>query len=117
MRLSGYANLDFGLWSTAQRDLAACGEPLPAWISGSPCTPPATYSARRGGTSRTFGDQSFYSLRFGPGQPFDPDAATSLIRQAVGADGQFYEFTDTAFGGLPRYLGASARGSRPRTAG
>jgi hypothetical protein len=38
-----------------------------------------------------------------PGEPFDPAAAAYLIRQAVGADGQFYEFTDTAFGGLPRY--------------
>jgi len=207
---TGYANLDFGLWSTAQSDLAACGEPLPAWISarigqmalflalatqpdgtlaqigdtyaiaprdrpGTPLqfaatkgkagTPPAqrigVYSAgyvfgrSAWGSSQTFGDQSFYSLRFGPGQqihghadhmgltyyargrnlivdaghygyantayrsyllspeassvlvmpgePFDPAAATSLIRQAVGADGQFYEFTDIAFGGRPRY--------------
>jgi Heparinase II/III-like protein len=107
------------------------------------------------GTARTFGDQSFYSLRFGPGtqihghadhmgltyyargrnlivdaghtgyedtpyrqyllspeaasmmvmpgEPFNPAARTYLIHQAVGAGGQFFEFTDTAFGGLPRY--------------
>jgi hypothetical protein len=107
------------------------------------------------GTARTFGDQSFYSLRFGPGtqihghadhmgltyyargrnlivdaghtgyedtpyrdyllspeaasvlvmpgEPFNSAAPTSLIRQAIGADGQFFEFSDTAFGGLPRY--------------
>jgi len=207
---TGYANLDFGLWSTAERDLAACGEPLPSWISGrinqmplflalatrpdgklvqigdtyviSPRdragtplqyayamgragTPPAqrigVYAAgyifgRSGwGTARTFGDQSFYSLRFGPGQqihghddhmgltyyargrslivnaghtgyedtpyraylispeaasvlvmpgvPFDPAAPTALIGQSIGASGQFFEFFDTAFGGLPRY--------------
>jgi len=107
------------------------------------------------GTAQTFGDQSFYSLRFGPGTqihghadhmgltyyadgrnlivdaghygyadtayrayllspeaasvlvmpgvPFDPAAPTSLIRQSIGGDGQFFEFYDTAFGGLPRY--------------
>jgi Heparinase II/III-like protein len=107
------------------------------------------------GTARTFGDQSFYSLRFGPGtqihghadhmgltyyargrnlivdaghtgyedtpyreyllspeaasvmvmpgEPFNPAAPTYLIHQAIGADGQFFEFTDAAFGGLPRY--------------
>ena len=107
------------------------------------------------GTAQTFGDQAFYSLRFGPGTqihghadhmgltyyargrsliidaghygyadtayrayllspeaasdlvmpgvPFDPSASTSLIRQSIGVDGQFFEFADTAFGGLPRY--------------
>ncbi len=107
------------------------------------------------GTAQTFGDQSFYSLRFGPGTevhghadhtgltyyargrnlivdaghagyettpyrawllspeaasdlvmpgvPFDPSARTSLIRQSLGAPGQFFEFSDTAFGGRPRY--------------
>ena len=38
-----------------------------------------------------------------PGVPFDPAAATRLIHQAVGADGQFFEFADAAFGGRPRY--------------
>ncbi len=107
------------------------------------------------GTAQTFGDQSFYSLRFGPGTqihghadhmgltyyargrnlivdaghygyantpyrayllspaaasdlvmpgvPFDSSAATRLIGQSIGTDGQFFEFYDTAFGGLPRY--------------
>jgi hypothetical protein len=107
------------------------------------------------GTARTFGDQSFYSLRFGPGTQihghadhmgltyyamgrnlivnaghygyadtpyraylvspeaasdlvmpgvaFDSSASTSLIRQSIGADAQFFEFYDTAFGGRPRY--------------
>jgi hypothetical protein len=107
------------------------------------------------GTARTFGDQSFYSLRFGPGTqihghadhmgltyyargrnlivdaghfgyadtayrayllspeaasdlvmpgvPFGPSAPGSLIGQSIGADGQFFELYDTAFGGLPRY--------------
>jgi hypothetical protein len=207
---AGYANLDFGLWSTAERDLAACGMPLPSWVSarisqmplflalatqpngklvqigdtyvisprdrvGTPLqyaytmgkagTPPAqrigVYAAgyifgRSGwGTARTFGDQSFYSLRFGPGQqihghddhmgltyyaggrnlivdaghtgyedtsyrayllspeaasvlvmpgvPFDSAAPTALIDQSIGAAGQFFEFFDTAFSGLPRY--------------
>jgi hypothetical protein len=102
-----------------------------------------------------FGDQSFYSLRFGPGArihghddhtgltyyargrnlivdsghtgyedtpyrayllspeaasvlvmpgvPFDSAAPTRLVRQAIGAAGQFFEFGDTAFGGRPRY--------------
>jgi hypothetical protein len=207
---TGYANLDFGLWSTAERDLAACGEPLPSWISarinsmpmflalatqpdgklvqigdtyvitprdraGTPLQyaytrghagkPPAkrigVYAAgyifgRSGwGTAKTFGDQTFYSLRFGPGQqihghddhmgltyyargrnlivdaghygyadtayrfyllspeaastlvmpgvPFDASAPTALIARRVGAAAQFYEFTDTAFGGLARY--------------
>jgi Heparinase II/III-like protein len=207
---TGYANFDFGLWSTAEDDLAACGLPLPGWImariaqmpmflamatqpngklaqigdtyvvsprdrAGTPVqyaatmgaagTPPAqrvtVYPAgyvfgRSGwGTARTFGEQSFYSLRFGPGTqihghddhmgltyyargrnlivnsghygyadtayrayllspeassvlvmpgvPFDPSAPTYLIRQAIGTEGQFFEFTDTAFGGLPRY--------------
>jgi Heparinase II/III-like protein len=107
------------------------------------------------GTAQTFGDQSFYSLRFGPGTQihghadhmgltyyamgrnlivdaghygyadtpyrayllspeaasdlvmpgvaFDPSASTSLIKQSIGADGQFFEFYDTAFSGRPRY--------------
>jgi len=38
-----------------------------------------------------------------PGVAFDPSAPTSLIRQSIGADGQFFEFHDTAFGGRPRY--------------
>jgi hypothetical protein len=106
------------------------------------------------GTAATFGDQSFYSLRFGPGTqihghadhmgltyyargrnlivdaghygyadtsyrayllspeaasdlvmpgvPFDSGTPTRLIRQSIGADGQFFEFADTAFGGRPR---------------
>jgi Heparinase II/III-like protein len=142
------------------------GTPLQyAATRGTAGTPPAqrvaVYQAgyvfgRSGwGTARTFGDQSFYSLRFGlgtrihghadhmgltyyargrnlivdaghtgyedtpyreyllspeaasvmvmPGEPFNPAAPTYLIRQAIGADGQFFEFTDTSFGGLPRY--------------
>jgi hypothetical protein len=107
------------------------------------------------GTAATFGDQSFYSLRFGPGTeihghadhmgltyyargrnlivdaghtgyeqtayraylispeaasmlvmpgvPFDSSAPTALIHQAIGSSGQFFEFSDTAFGGDPRY--------------
>jgi Heparinase II/III-like protein len=107
------------------------------------------------GTAQTFGDESFYSLRFGPGRqihghadhmgltyyargrnlivdaghygyadtsyrayllspeaasdlvlpgvPFDSGAPTSLIGQSIGAEGQFFEVTDTAFGGRPRY--------------
>ncbi len=107
------------------------------------------------GTAQTFGDQSFYSLRFGPGTQihghadhmgltyyargrnlivdaghygyadtayrayllspeaasdlvmpgitFDPSAPASLIDQSIAADGQFFEFYDTAFSGLPRY--------------
>jgi Heparinase II/III-like protein len=107
------------------------------------------------GTAQTFGDQSFYSLRFGPGRqihghadhmgltyyargrnlivdaghygyadtpyrayllspeaasdlvmsgvPFDSAAPTALIRQSIGAEAQFFEFADTAFGGRPRY--------------
>jgi Heparinase II/III-like protein len=34
-----------------------------------------------------------------PGVPFDPSAPTSLVSQDIGATAQFYEFTDTAFGG------------------
>ncbi len=142
------------------------GTPLAyAATRGASGTPPAeriaVYSAgyvfgRSGwGMAGTFGDQSFYSLRFGPdteihghadhmgltyyargrnlivdaghtgyeqtayrsyllspeaastlvmpGAPFDASARTSLIHQAVGARGQFYEFYDTAFGGRPRY--------------
>jgi Heparinase II/III-like protein len=107
------------------------------------------------GTARTFGDQSFYSLRFGPGTQvhghadhmgltyyargrnlivdaghygyadtayrayllspeaasdlvmpgvrFDSAAPAALTGQSIGADGQFFEFADTAFGGWPRY--------------
>jgi hypothetical protein len=142
------------------------GTPLQyAATMGAAGTPPAqrvgVYSAgyvfgRSGwGTGRTFADQSFYSLRFGPGTeihghddhmgltyyargrnlivnaghygyadtpyrfyllspeaastlvmpgvPFNSSAPTSLIRQNIGATGQFFEFYDTAFGGLPRY--------------
>jgi len=207
---TGYANFDYGLWTTAEASLGACGLSLPGWITsrialmpaflaqatqpdgklvqigdtyvvgprdrtgtpleyaatrGASGTPPApriaVYSAgyvfgRSGwGTAATFGDQSFYSLRFGPGTeihghadhmgltyyargrnlivdaghtgyeqdayrsyllspeaasvlvmpgvPFDPSAATSLIHQAIGTSGQFYEFSDTAFSGDPRY--------------
>ncbi len=207
---TGYANFDYGLWTTAESDLAACGSSLPGWIesrialmpaflaqatqpdgklaqigdtyvvsaryrAGTPLqyavsrgtsgTPPAqriaVYSAgyvfgrSSWGTAATFGDQSFYSLRFGPGTeihghadhmgltyyadgrnlivdaghtgyeqdayrsyllspeaasdlvmpgvPFDSSAPTSLIHQSIGAQGQFFEFYDTAFGGRPRY--------------
>jgi hypothetical protein len=114
----------------------------------------AGYVFGRSGWS-PFGDQSFYSLRFGPGTQvhghadhmgltyyadgrnlivdaghygyantayrayllspeaasdlvmpgvaFDSAASTALIRQSIGADGQFFEFYDTAFGGHPRY--------------
>jgi hypothetical protein len=114
----------------------------------------AGYVFGRSGWS-PFGDQSFYSLRFGPGTQvhghadhmgltyyadgrnlivdaghygyantayrayllspeaasdlvmpgvaFDSSASTALIRQSIGADGQFFEFYDTAFGGHPRY--------------
>lgn len=204
---TGYANFGLGLWSTAERDLAACGLALPGWITariaqiptflamatepdgklaqigdtylvgprdrpGTPLqyaatagrsgTPPAQqvavypagYVFGRSGW-RPFGDQSFYALRFGrgrqvhghddhmgliyyargrdlvvnaghygyantpyrayllspeansvlvmPGVPFDSAAPTRLIRASVGADGQFFEFGDTAFGGYPRY--------------
>jgi Heparinase II/III-like protein len=37
-----------------------------------------------------------------PGVPFDGDAPTALTRQAIGPDGQFFEFADTAFAGNPR---------------
>lgn len=33
-----------------------------------------------------------------PGERFDPAAATSLTNQSIEADGQFFEFADTAFG-------------------
>jgi Heparinase II/III-like protein len=38
-----------------------------------------------------------------PGVPFNAAAATSLVTDQIGRDGQFYEFHDTAFGGHPRY--------------
>ena len=204
---TGYANFDFGLWTTAEQDLAACGLAPPGWITAriaqmptflamatqpdgklaqlgdtfviGPRDRPGTalqYPATLGAAGRPparrvavyqagyvfgrsgwspFGDQSFYSLRFGPGTqihghddhmgltyyargrnlivdaghygyantsyrayllspeaasdlvmpgvPFDSAAPTRLIRQAVGADGQFFEFGDTAFSGRPRY--------------
>lgn len=139
------------------------GTPLQyAATRGAVGTPPAQrvgvyragYVFGRSGWS-PFGDQSFYSLRFGPGRqvhghddhmgltyyargrnlivnaghdgyantpyrayllspeansvlvmpsvPFDSTAPTRLIRDSVGADGQFFEFGDTAFGGRPRY--------------
>jgi hypothetical protein len=207
---TGYANFDFGLWSTAESDLGACGLSLPGWIesrialmptflamatqpdgklvqigdtyvigprhragtpleyaatmgrSGSvPAQRIAVYSAgyvfgrSSWGTAATFGDQSFYSLRFGPGTeihghadhtgltyyargrnlivdaghtgyeqtayrsyllspeaasdlvmpgvPFDSSAPTALIDHSIGSSWQFFEFSDTAFGGDPRY--------------
>ena len=139
------------------------GTPLEyAATRGAAGTPPAQrvavyqagYVFGRSGWS-PFGDQSFYSLRFGPGTqihghadhmgltyyargrnlivdaghygyantpyrayllspeaasdlvmpgvPFDSAAPARLIRQSIGADGQFFEFADTAFGGRPRY--------------
>jgi hypothetical protein len=38
-----------------------------------------------------------------PGVPFDAAASTTLVRDWIGSDAQFYEFFDTAFGGHPRY--------------
>jgi len=38
-----------------------------------------------------------------PGVPFDPHAPTSLVSDQIGRYGQFYEFSDTAFSGNPRY--------------
>jgi hypothetical protein len=139
------------------------GTPLQyAATRGAAGTPPAQqvavyqagYVFGRSGWS-PFGDQSFYSLRFGPGTQihrhadhmgltyyamgrnlivdaghygyantpyrayllspeaasdlvmpgvaFDSSASTRLIRQSIGAAGQFFEFYDTAFSGLPRY--------------
>jgi hypothetical protein len=37
-----------------------------------------------------------------PGVPFSGAAATTLTRQVIGPDGQFFEFADHAFSGLPR---------------
>ena len=37
-----------------------------------------------------------------PGVPFNPAAPTAMVSQDVGATAQFYEFTDTAFGGNVR---------------
>ena len=37
-----------------------------------------------------------------PGVAFDPSAPTSLLTDKIGGAGQFYEFRDTAFDGLPR---------------
>ena len=38
-----------------------------------------------------------------PGVPFRAAAATSLVSDQLGRYGQFYELSDTAFGGHPRY--------------
>ena len=38
-----------------------------------------------------------------PGVPFSPGAATALVADRVERYGQFYELSDTAFGGHPRY--------------
>jgi hypothetical protein len=203
---TGYANFTYGLWTQAERQLAACGYALPSWITSrialmpmfltqatqpdgtlaqigdtfvtTPRQTPGTpleYAGTRGAagsppaqrvavysagyvfgrsTWRPFSSASFYSLRFGPGRrihghadhmsltwyargrnllvnaghtgyedtayraylrspeasnvlvmpgvPFAAAAPTRLIGQAVGPDGQFFEFTDTAFGGHPR---------------
>jgi Heparinase II/III-like protein len=37
-----------------------------------------------------------------PGVPFSAATSTDLTRQTIVPDGQFFEFTDTAFGGHPR---------------
>jgi hypothetical protein len=207
---TGYANFTFGLWTTAEANLAACHRPpLPAAdtariasmatflalatqpdgrlvqigdtyaitprdragtplefaaTGGAAGRPPAqrvgVYAAgyvfgRSGwGTPASLRTMSFYSLRFGPGTqihghadhmgltyyargrdlivdsghdgyannayrayllspeaastlvlpdvPFDPSAATSVVADDIGASAQFYEFTDTAFGGYVR---------------
>lgn len=207
---TGYANFSFGLWTTAEASLRACGLSLPGWITGriakmplflalatqpdgklvqigdtyriaprNRAHTPLQFAATRGargtapsrrigvyaagyvfgrsawGTANTFGSQSFYSLRFGPGTqihghadhmgltyyargrnlivnaghdgyantpyrayllspeassvlvmpgiPFLPSAATRLVTSDIQAKAQFYEFYDTAFGGLPRW--------------
>jgi hypothetical protein len=207
---TGYANFTFGLWTTAEADLAACGQPLLPQTDGQRIAKMATFLAlatqpdgklaqigdtyaigprdRRGtplqfaatmgaegtpprqlvgvyaagyvfgrsgwGTKESFGKMSFYSLRFGPGRqihghadhmgmtyyargrnlivdsghdgyasnayrafllspeaastlvmpgvPVSTAAATRLMASDVSATAQFYEFTDTAFGGLVR---------------
>jgi hypothetical protein len=207
---TGYENLDYGLWTESEDDLAAChlpplpktdsdriaamamflalatqpdgrlvqigdtynitprnrkGTPLQYAASrGTSGTPPkqriGVYSAgyvfgRSGwGTSGSFGQMSFYSLRFGPGTqihghadhmgltyyargrnlivdsghdgyeqnayreyllspeaastlvlpgvPFDPSAPTALTADHIAAGWQFYEFSDSAFGGYVR---------------
>lgn len=38
-----------------------------------------------------------------PGVPFDAAAPTTLVKDRIGRYAQFYEFSDTAFGGRPRY--------------
>jgi hypothetical protein len=208
---TGYANFDYGLWTEAEGDLAACGQPplpeqdraaiarMPLFLAlatqpdgrlvqigdtypvgpRSPAGTPLLFAASMGvqgtpplqrvgvydagyvfgrsgwGTARTFGSMSFYSLRFGPGTqihghadhmgltyyargrnlivdsghdgyaqnayrsyllspeaastlvlpdvPFNPSAPTTLMSQHIGPAAQFYEFTDTAFGGNARY--------------
>ena len=37
-----------------------------------------------------------------PGVPFDPAAPTALVADTIGRYGQFYRFSDTAFGGILR---------------
>lgn len=37
-----------------------------------------------------------------PGVPFGEAAPTAMVSDRIGRDGQFYEFSDTAFGGHPR---------------
>ena len=207
---TGYANFSYGLWTTAEADVRACGLSLPGWVTGriakmplflalatqpdgklaqigdtyriaprNRAHTPLRFAATRGkagtapsrrigvyaagyvfgrsawGTANTFGSQSFYSLRFGPGTqihghadhtgltyyargrnlivnaghygyantpyrayllspeassvlvmpgvPFLPSAPTRLASSDIQAKGQFYEFRDTAFGGLPRW--------------
>jgi hypothetical protein len=208
---TGYANFDYGLWTAAEGDLAACGQPplpepdraaiarMPLFLAlatqpdgklaqigdtypagpRSPAGTPLRFAASMGvqgtppeqrigvydagyvfgrsgwGTARTFGSMSFYSLRFGPGTqihghadhmgltyyargrnlivasghdgyaqdayrsyllspaaastlvlpdvPFNRSAPTTLVSQGIGPTAQFYEFTDTAFGGIARH--------------
>ncbi len=206
---TGYENFTFGLWTTAEADLAACRQPPLPRADGDRIAKMSTFLAlatqpdgrlaqigdtyavrprdRRGtplqfaatrgaagtplrqrvgvytagyvfgrsgwGTKGTFGKMSFYSLRFGPGRQihghadhmgltyyargrdlivdaghdgYDNDAyrayllspeaastlvmpgeppraaATRLTTSRVAARAQFYEFTDTEFGGFRR---------------
>ena len=119
---TGYANFSYGLWTSAEADVRACGLSLPGWITGriakmplflalatqpdgklaqigdtyriaprNRAQTPLRFAATRGkagtppsrrigvyaagyvfgrsawGNANTFGSQSFYSLRFGPG--------------------------------------------------
>ena len=84
---TGYANFDFGLWSTAESDLAACGSSLPGWIKSRIALMPEflAQATQPNGKLVQIGDTYVVSARYRAGTPLQYAVSLGDVRHAPGA--------------------------------